>query len=262
MTSTPGYDRDATIAAVTSYYEFLTRMYLPEDSIMYPPPEGWSIPERQTFSPPKDDTVLDLVRHLPYLEPPEDWEEIFIYEKCIAVNYTYLRGTGPHNIDPTPEETLLPSHVVMLGFTPGRNGHYIFIDTKRGTGTLCDFQKGGKGGTELSQNLDNVEGALTRTGDTGEELKEHWREHPTYAISDLFDMLRKQFQDLEVVPHANGEVEFRRFPPGVDTAGDALKAIFRECGWPAEAYRKSDCMRRIRKFDGESDEEDEDDDDE
>lgn len=151
MSSTISYSRDAVVAAITDYYEFLVRMYLPDGSIMYPPSGGWPFPENITFSSPKSEAVIDLMRHLPYLSLPDDWDNTYIYEKCEAVDYTTLKGAGPHNIDPEPYETLLPPHVLMIGFTPGRNGHHIFIDTERGTATLCDFQKGGKGGTELSQ---------------------------------------------------------------------------------------------------------------
>jgi hypothetical protein len=43
------YSREATIAAVTDYYTFLTRMYLNKSDITYPPSGGWpSIVNRQS----------------------------------------------------------------------------------------------------------------------------------------------------------------------------------------------------------------------
>jgi len=256
MSSSSTYSEDDTIAAVTAYYEFLVHMFLPDESIMYPPLEGWDFPSDITFLPPKDQKVTSLMRRLPYLKPPANWEHAYMYEKCEAINYTTLKGSGPHDIDPEPDETLIPSNVLMIGFTPGRNGHHIFIDTDRGTATLCDFQTGGKGGTELSQDPDSLEGALRRITDDGDEHKENWRAHPTYVIPEFFEILKRQFQELDVIPHPKGDIEFRRFPPGIDLEGDSLKAIFHNCGWPGQAYMKDECMRRVREFDGESDDED------
>lgn len=35
------YDRALTIATITDYYTFLTKMYMKESQIIHPPPEGW-----------------------------------------------------------------------------------------------------------------------------------------------------------------------------------------------------------------------------
>lgn len=36
------YSRDACVAAICDYYEFLTKLYLDESHILKPPPGGWS----------------------------------------------------------------------------------------------------------------------------------------------------------------------------------------------------------------------------
>ncbi len=55
------------------------------------------------------------------------------------------------DVDPMKEATTLPSHVVTLANTNGgREGYFIFLDTERGTITICDFQDGPKS-TKLSQ---------------------------------------------------------------------------------------------------------------
>lgn len=58
------------------------------------------------------------------------------------MDYSTFDGPGPHNIDPDLMYTTLPSHVLMMGFAHGRDGHYIFFDTERATWTVCDFQVG------------------------------------------------------------------------------------------------------------------------
>ncbi len=71
------YSREATIAAVTDYYTFLTRMYLNESDIAYPPPGGW--PSIVNANPAvvqslgESDEVLALLAllaHLPYIQHP------------------------------------------------------------------------------------------------------------------------------------------------------------------------------------------------
>jgi hypothetical protein len=65
------YSRDETIAAITDYYQFLTKMYLKESRVIYPPPDGW--PNIVNCDPKvletlgKSDEVIGLLAHLPYI---------------------------------------------------------------------------------------------------------------------------------------------------------------------------------------------------
>jgi len=136
------YSRDEAVSAITEYYKLLMRFCLPEEVVIkYPPASGWQWPENITFTSPKDATVIDLMKHMPYLKRPWNFT-LHIYEKTEAVDYSHFDGPGPHDIDPPLFWTTLPSHALMLGYTHGRDGHYIFVDTKRGTFTLADFQVG------------------------------------------------------------------------------------------------------------------------
>lgn len=146
----PTYDREEVIAAVRDYYEFLQRLCLPPDSIKYPPADGWQYDENTTFSPPKTEQVIDLMKHLPYLRGPSEWDGINMYEKAITQDYSQFTGETPHNIDPWLPYTTLPPHVLMIGQPSGRNGYHVFVDTERGTWTLCDFQVGPGRTTGLS----------------------------------------------------------------------------------------------------------------
>ena len=149
----PGYDRDATIAAISGLYETLQRMYLPPGSLQYPPPEGWTWPAGTTFSPAKSDTVLELMRHVPKLVRPTAWSSLQIYEATEAVDCSFSWATegATFDVDPRLYLTTLPPHVLMIGQTFGRNGHHIFLDTERGTVTVCDFQVGPTTFTDLAQ---------------------------------------------------------------------------------------------------------------
>ncbi|KAK1961367.1 hypothetical protein LY78DRAFT_750275 [Colletotrichum sublineola] len=67
----PSYSRDELVSELTSYYEFLTQIYLPPEVIQYPP-EG------------------DLMRHIPYIRrtKEDDWDPWEIYGKATAVDFT------------------------------------------------------------------------------------------------------------------------------------------------------------------------------
>lgn len=104
---------------------------------------------------------MDLVRHMPFVRRDSAFDgEIDpyqIYEQTSAVDYNgqeFRRAASAsirHRADPIEEETTIPSHVLTLANTAGgRDGHYIFLDTERGTITICDFQIGPKY-TDLSQ---------------------------------------------------------------------------------------------------------------
>lgn len=148
----PGYSRDEVVAEVTSYYEYLATLYMDEDAILYPPTTGWpSITrENQHFAwLNKTDTVINLLRHLPYVRRGKEEEPQQIYENTSAVDYRgelfeYAASTDDSSlIAPWEEQTSLPAHVITFATTSGgRNGCYILIDTKRGTATFCDFQRG------------------------------------------------------------------------------------------------------------------------
>jgi hypothetical protein len=54
-------------------------------------------------------------------------------------------------LDPSLDLTMLPAHVLMIGETYGRDGHHLFLDTERGTVTVCNFQGGPTTFTDLAQ---------------------------------------------------------------------------------------------------------------
>lgn len=165
MTNTQSttYSRDEIVSELTSFYEFLVSLHLPPSALKIPPPGGWPriTPAYLSFLN-KNDTVVDLIRHIPFIR--QDWDErdvpFQIYEKTAAVDYDgeAFRGglrykhPSPDIAGPMEEETTLPAHVMTLAQTRGgRDGYYFFLDTERGTVTMCDFQVGRPSATELSQ---------------------------------------------------------------------------------------------------------------
>ncbi|KDN69423.1 hypothetical protein CSUB01_05340 [Colletotrichum sublineola] len=154
----PSYSRDELVSELTSYYEFLTQIYLPPEVIQYPPEGGWEhiTPEFvKSFCLGKNDTVTDLMRHIPYIRrtKEDDWDPWEIYGKATAVDFTSdivleLPTKYANESLFEPEEGYvsdIPPHVFVYATIPcGFHGRYIFIDTKRGTIIVADPQNGPK----------------------------------------------------------------------------------------------------------------------
>lgn len=153
------YSKEETTAEIEAYYNFLTVMYLPESTIKRPPPGGWPDITPEYLAPlRKNDTVVDLIRHLPYIQREEYHDPNTIYAWTAGVDFTgelakhqLIQDGDTDLLQPMEEEGIIPSHVLTLA-TPseGRDGYYIHIDTERGTAVLCDLQLGPKP-TNLSQ---------------------------------------------------------------------------------------------------------------
>jgi hypothetical protein len=63
------YSQAETITAVRDYYHFLVKMYMDEANIVEPPDGGWpNITTESMKRINKTDEVIQLLRHLPYIE--------------------------------------------------------------------------------------------------------------------------------------------------------------------------------------------------
>ncbi|KAB5562952.1 hypothetical protein GE09DRAFT_765441 [Coniochaeta sp. 2T2.1] len=63
------YSRQETVAAVTDFYQFLTKMYMKESQVVYPPEGGWpSIVNCYRDRLGKSDEAVGLLTHPPYIK--------------------------------------------------------------------------------------------------------------------------------------------------------------------------------------------------
>jgi len=154
----PIYSRDELVEELTSFYKLLIRLYLPVSSLNIPPKDGWPeiTAERYAFLK-KNDTVIDLMKHLPYIHQDSIFgamNTIYPMATCVQYNGPYLQKTMSYEhpnkeaVDPVEEFTVIPAHVLTIAMeTSGADGFWWFADTERGTITLMGE---GTKGTNLS----------------------------------------------------------------------------------------------------------------
>jgi hypothetical protein len=122
------YSRDETVKAITAFYQHLIKHpYLPESALLIPPPSGWdTIDDKALRTIGKTDTVIDLLRHLPYLCGKNDgWT---INYETVPVDFT-IESTA---LIETIPEFPIPGHCVYITDGLGREGYRLIIDTEKG----------------------------------------------------------------------------------------------------------------------------------
>ncbi|KAK2761208.1 hypothetical protein FQN54_001729 [Arachnomyces sp. PD_36] len=90
------YSRDEIVAAITDYYTYLSNLNIPLSALHFPPPASPSNPEggwpsiTPTTTQPlnKSKEVIDLLKHLPYIE--EHGVESQILPETAPVPYAFL----------------------------------------------------------------------------------------------------------------------------------------------------------------------------
>jgi hypothetical protein len=121
------YSRDDTVAALLGFYRQILKLpYIDESDLITPPASGWnSIDEEALRAQGKTDSVIDLLRHLPYIHAPRRDGPIIAYE-TVCTDYTV---DSTHFLE---DEYPLPGHCVYLTEGEGREGYCLILDTERG----------------------------------------------------------------------------------------------------------------------------------
>lgn len=119
------YSRDETVNAVLKFYQQITRHpYLDGSALVIPPPTGW--PSIVNVDG-KNETVLDLLHHLPYLRPENPYERLLVNYETIPVLYIDSQDRPGKDVLP------LPAHRVYLTRSVDHLGTSLILDTNEGT---------------------------------------------------------------------------------------------------------------------------------
>lgn len=127
--------------AIRKYYAFLAEDLgaIPFDSIVEPPEEGWpSITQDALAGLQKTDAVIELLRHIPYIEPSEDYNTRIAFSTDAVdyrkvAEYRVAPGTRHKFIDIGSED--YPPSVVVLaeeGVDADYYGSLLLFDTETG----------------------------------------------------------------------------------------------------------------------------------
>ncbi|KAL8738010.1 MAG: hypothetical protein Q9181_001149 [Wetmoreana brouardii] len=215
------YSHSDTILSFSSFYNFLTGLpYIPPSAVLHPPSTGWSSIDHNVFSSlGKTQEVLNLLRHLPYLEG-EHWN-IAYDTKVIPYNGPRVKahleqgdslensGLKPFGCDD------IPAHVIPL--TCGESyGSWLMCDT--------------------------IEGTITEYIPLGSPASDgrRWRDYLTLPIGDFLEAWKRKYMELEWIPMPGK-------PGNIAMAGE-LREIYHACGWPSP-FRRDECYDALLKRD-------------
>lgn len=132
------YFRDAAVSAIRSFYKFLTTLpgLLPS-AIKEPPPSGWPDVDTNTLAPlKKNNAVIDLLRHIPYIDNSIDGGTVEIAYKTLALQYNWPANRRTIEFSDLegcyiPISYELPDYVVALTKV-GEFGSWLLLDTQEG----------------------------------------------------------------------------------------------------------------------------------
>ncbi|KAK6069976.1 hypothetical protein SCUP234_10391 [Seiridium cupressi] len=125
------YSRDETVKAVLEFYQEIVRHpYLNDSALVVPPPKGWD----GINVAGKNETVLDLLRHLPYIRLEKSIEQPLIHWETIPICYS--GGTNRQ------EFYTIPPHCIYFAHSVDREGTSLILDTDKGT--ITEFSHTGE----------------------------------------------------------------------------------------------------------------------
>ncbi|KAI1734711.1 hypothetical protein F4680DRAFT_462263 [Xylaria scruposa] len=241
------YSREATVTALSSYYQFLTKLYLPEDFVIYPPQGGWpSITQESKAGLGKTDEVISLLQRLPYIE---DRHEAHGAAFCVFADWS-LEGLGKTSTARLLTEggnwEQVPPHVVGLT-NGGRDNPVFLLDTQLGVIHWIDCP-------------DRLRHSPTREQVWGRTLEgvEWHGEAATWAIADFFEQLKDEFRSLRFVPTSTVYYDVIDVDAEFDDDGlrvlPMLQDVYRSHGWPdVSRYRKKGALEEVEKVLDEND---------
>ncbi|KAK7927351.1 hypothetical protein PG985_004349 [Apiospora marii] len=235
------YSEAECVAAVSDYYEFLTKTYLDETEVIYPPKEGW--PSIVHAHPEvlvrfgKTGRVISLLAHLPYIRNKGGAEDgLHAIADCPFADWDNFFSGLP------PDSDLDSCRMVTEGYA-FTEASKIIVDTELG---IIHWDKYPYRNRETHIR----EPIIDDPYDWAPEEEAAWRaESEAWAVTDFFEVLKGLYVDLYFIPVSNSEVfmdvKTWGHPPGMIPM---LRKIYHEHGWPDLAtYRKEDCLRAVRE---------------
>ncbi|KAH0009669.1 hypothetical protein KCU78_g10618, partial [Aureobasidium melanogenum] len=223
------------VDAVRKYYHFLANDLgaIPRNCIVEPPEEGWpTITQDSLAGLEKTEAVIELLRHLPYIEPSEDYNTQVAFGTS-AIDYREIgeykvaEGKGSQFI-PAGNEEFPPDVVVLTDEGEDYYGSLLLLDTKKVTAT--DYQP---------------QAPRMKGVPDPETTPEIWRYSETLPVADLLALWEQKFRSLEWTANpfnVEGGIMLRH-----DHATDEVRQIYRDHGWP-DNFCREECHNALREW--------------
>lgn len=220
------YDQDEVVAELLSFYEFLLGIHLSDNALMRPPPGGWpNISQEDLDFLEKDDVVISLLRHIPYIrqdtenDGPQVYEDTMCndfrgkYFEYAAIRFQDREFSELMDVfeDEGNEDLFAPYTATLFRQESGQHGWYLFLNTQDGTVTMWGL------------------GADTRF---------------YHTLKECFEDLKDQFRNFEV--YADGSETVRNGKSRWNPLDSGIREIYRTHGLFTPNYQKEQCLAAIK----------------
>ena len=237
--------------ALLDFYNFLARLpWLEPSDILEPPARGWPNISSDNFAPlHKNDTVIELLKHLPYLRMDGPFERNTLAWSTYPCDYRrdYFQKVEPGincwEIPDTSERDYdFPEWVVAL--TYGKvHGQYIMLDTTDGiynqplaeacfpaVPSMTDLSFVLQLGTAMRYQVQTLYNPVFGADDPRAWRNECASPGSTARLSDILNEWKNDYAQLHLIGQTNG-----RGPVHADGSGDEYKVRidFRLFRWTA-----------------------------
>ena len=114
--------------ALTAFYKQVIEYPCLNDTVLkIPPSSGWETIDSVTLRElGKSEAVIELLRHLPYLEADGRYDKLLVQHETVAIAYTKSPSTLMEEVNP------LPSNCVYLTEGVDREGYSLILDVEKG----------------------------------------------------------------------------------------------------------------------------------
>ncbi|CAD0111528.1 unnamed protein product, partial [Aureobasidium uvarum] len=241
-----GHSWKCAVDALRQYYAFLANDLgaIPSTCIVEPPVEGWpTITQTSLAGLEKTDTVIEFLRHLPYIESSGEYNTQIGFSTC-AVDYRaygkYMVAKGERSrFYPVGSEDFPPNVVVLTEEGEDYYGSLLLVDVEKG----CDYIS-----AQHSLSDSDLVGTATDYQPRGARkagvpdpstTPQIWRYSETKPIAELLASWEQKFRSLEwTVNPFNDE-------GGMMLRHDRATDVYRDHGWPDD-FRRKECRDALR----------------
>ena len=114
--------------ALTAFYKQVVRFpHLDDAALRTPPSAGWETVDSAALRElGKSEAVIELLRHLPYLEAAGRYDKLLVQYETVAIAYTKSPSTLMEQVNP------LPGNCVYVTEGVDREGYSLILDIEKG----------------------------------------------------------------------------------------------------------------------------------